>query len=113
LGGAIIGLLVATGMHPTIATSNPLLFTVVLAISGIILFALIFDPLQLLERRIIQREQPAGDQRYHRYDEARERNRKMAEIDRLLDKVAKAGIDSLSKSERGRLERLSREMAGR
>jgi hypothetical protein len=84
----------------------------VLGLSVAILVGLLMDPLQLLERRMETAGQPAGDERYQRYDEARERNRKMAEIDRLLDKVSEGGIHSLSDAERKKLDRLSREVRG-
>ena len=42
--------------------------------------------------------------------ENRERNQKMAELDRLLDKVSEKGIDALSKADRAALERLSKEI---
>lgn len=113
LGGAIIGLLAAVALHPHIVEASPILFAVVLGISLSILCLLIFDPLQLLERRVFQSERPKGDERYQRYDEAKERNRKMAEIDRLLEKVSRGGIHNLSSSERKRLEQLSREVGGR
>ena len=115
LGGAIIGLLVAVALYPSLMTASPAMFAGVLLLSILILVATIFDPLQLIEKRleeVTSRERPAGSERFRRYDEVRERNRKIKEIDRLLDKVAASGMQSLSKSERERLDKLSKELHG-
>lgn len=115
IGGAIVGLLVATAMYPELMNASPALYAAVLLISLIILLITIFDPLQLLERGLetaIDRDQPAGNERFRRYDEARRRNKRLAEIDRLLDKVASHGIQGLSNAERARLEKLSKDERG-
>jgi len=115
LGGAIIGLLVAAVMYPSLMTASPAMFAAVLLLAILILLSTIFDPLQLLEKRIkavTKRDRPAGSERFRRYDEVRERNKKLKEIDRLLDKVAADGMQSLTKSERERLDQLSKELHG-
>lgn len=116
IGGAIIGLLVATALYPSMMTASPALYAGVIVLSLLILVLTVFDPFQLLERRmesVIERNPPVGNERFQRYDDARERNRKMEEIDRLLDKVAVGGMASLSTAERERLDRLSKEIRGR
>lgn len=112
LGGAIVGLLTATALYPAKIFAEPWMFAGVLGLSLGILFVLMRDPGQLLEFRLNFGAQPQGNQRYQRYDEARERREKMEEIDRLLDKVAAHGMNSLSRAERERLETLSKEMGG-
>ncbi len=112
LGGAVVGLLVATVMFPEKVFAAPWLFGAVLTLSLIILVVMIRDPGQLLEFRFKFGVQPKGHQRYHRYDEARERREKREAIDRLLDKVAARGINSLSRREREKLDRYSEEMRG-
>jgi len=113
LGGAIVGLLVATAMYPGMVLAEPWMFAIVLALSGGILAVLIRDPAQLLEFRLREGREPKSSQRYQRYDEARERREKMEAIDRLLDKVSARGIDSLSRAERKKLDALSKEIGGR
>ena len=113
LGGAIVGLLVATAMYPGMVLAEPWMFAIVLALSGGILAVLIRDPAQLLEFRLREGREPKSSQRYQRYDEARERREKMEAIDRLLDKVSARGIDSLSRAERKKLDELSKEIGGR
>lgn len=115
LGGSIVGLLVATGMYPEMMTANPAMSAAVIILSVGVLLATVFDPLRLMERVLApdsDRDRPTGNERFRRYDEARRRNRRLAEIDRLLDKVAAGGIDSLSKADRERLEKLSHEERG-
>jgi len=103
----------AAALYPGLMAAAPEMFAAVLALSLVILAALIFDPLQLLNWPSGQREEPAVEEREWRYQQNQERNRKTAEVDRLLDKVAHGGLSSLSNSERTRLEKLSRELYGR
>lgn len=112
LGGAIVGLLTATALYPEKIFAEPWLFGGVLVLSLVILFILIRDPGHMLEFRLNFGSQPQGNQRYQRYDEARERREKMEEIDRLLDKVAAHGMNSLTRAEREELEALSKEIGG-
>lgn len=113
LGGAIIGLLVATALYPRMIFAAPGMFATVLTISVVILLALIFDPMHLLERSVNFEERSRGDERSREYDENRVRNRKKEEIDKLLDKVSREGIDKLSRFERKMLDELSKEIYGR
>jgi membrane associated rhomboid family serine protease len=113
LGGAIVGLLVAAAMYPALFFAAPWMFAGVLALSLVILLVLIFDPLHLTNWDWSPNEEPAGGERLRRYQENSERNKKAAELDELLDKVARDGIQSLSASRRKRLEQLSAELYGR
>lgn len=110
LGGAIIGLLAATALYPRMIFAAPGLFVTVLALSLVILWWLIGDPLRLRRRRSDNYDAALGDDRSQRYQHNRRRNEKLAEIDGLLDKVSQQGIHSLSASERKRLETLSKEL---
>ncbi len=113
LGGAIIGLLAATALYPGLIFAAPWMFAAVLGLSLIILIVLTFDPLHLLNLRIERNDSPAGEERSRRYAENRERNKKIAQIDKLLDKVQQVGIQKLSNSERKLLDQLSEELYGR
>ncbi len=106
-------MLTATLMFPEKIFAAPWMFAGVLALSMTILIVLIRDPGQLLEFRFSYGAQPKGHQRYHRYDEARERREKMEAIDQLLDKVAAQGIHSLTRGERKKLDQLSKEVGER
>ncbi|HEY4415679.1 MAG TPA: rhomboid family intramembrane serine protease [Verrucomicrobiae bacterium] len=110
LGGAIIGLLVATALYPGLIAAAPWMFSGVLILSIIFMVILIFDPLHLLEHQFASDGQKRGNVRYQEYDKTQARNQKLKEIDRLLDKVSQGGLSKLSNSERKRLEQLSGEI---
>lgn len=113
LGGAIVGLLVATAMYPQLMFAQLWLYALVMGLSIAILVALIFDPLGLWKGRGAESDSRVGGERERRYAENRDRSEKLAEVDRLLDKVAKHGLQSLSDGERKRLEQLSKEVGRR
>jgi membrane associated rhomboid family serine protease len=113
LGGAIVGLLVATGLYPRLVLAAPWMFLAVLGLALAILLVLVLNPDHLREWRWNWSRRSPGKGRSREYDENSGRNRKQAEIDRLLDKVAREGIGKLSKSERKKLDELSKEIYGR
>ena len=113
LGGAIVGLLVATAMYPQLMFAEPWLFASVIGLAVAILAVLIVDPLGLWKARAAEADARFGGERERRYAENRNRSEKLAEVDRLLDKVAKHGLQSLSDAERKRLEQLSKEVGRR
>jgi membrane associated rhomboid family serine protease len=113
LGGAIVGLLVAAALYPSLIFAAPAMFWTVLGLSVLILLALVFDPLHLLQIKSDATGHSPGGERFRRYAENRNRNRKIAEIDRLLDKVGENGIHSLSERERQKLDQLSKEIGRR
>lgn len=110
LGGAIVGLLVATGLYPKWILAAPWMFAAVLGLSLCILFALIFNPFHLSGWRIRPTDSPAGDERSRRYAHNHARNKRLARMDELLDKVSKEGVHRLSLNERKELDRLSKEL---
>jgi membrane associated rhomboid family serine protease len=119
LGGAILGLLVATGLYPQLIFAAPWTFALVLGVSLAIMLLLIFDPLhlwlqsgQVFSKKSTPAEY-AGDDRSRRYQSNQRRNENLAEIDRLLEKVSKSGMGSLSSAEKNRLEQLSQAVYGR
>lgn len=113
LGGAIIGLLVASALFPKLIFASPWMFAGVICLSLVILLVLIFDPIHLLDRRLHSDHHLPGGERLREYDENQRQNERKAEIDRLLEKVAQKGIEKLSTSERKRLDELSKEVYGR
>ena len=101
LGGAIIGLLTTTAMHPEIIGRSPWLYTAVLVLSGIMFVYLWKNPLYLPRRgffdggsgRKVKKEKPKPT---------------AEEIDAVLEKVSRHGIQSLSERERRILQDASR-----
>src|SRR5579859_6527150 len=113
LGGAMVGLLVATAMYPNLIFAQPWMFATVVCLSGVILWLLLADPLELVKLPFEEKVEPAAGERLRRYKENNARNQKLAELDALLDQVARDGMDSLSKSQREQMESLSKEIYGR
>jgi membrane associated rhomboid family serine protease len=106
LGGAIIGLVIATALHPAIVPASPKLFATVMGIAVLLFVWLWLNPLWL---------PPAAWLAQWR---GRHANQRMAstsrpppdgdEVDRLLDKIRARGIHSLTAGERNRLKAASR-----
>ena len=103
-GGAITGLLFALGVAPENCFASPILFLSALLFSGFCLYVLFRDPFGISgEVFATGKFKYLSTQRYQRYDDAESRKAEQYEIDRILDKIAARGIDSLSKRERARL----------
>jgi membrane associated rhomboid family serine protease len=114
LGGAIIGLLVAAALYPQLIFAEPWLFLTVILMSSGVLALLILDPLRFWNFRITDKVNASiGGERERRYDENNKQNQKITELDKLLDQVARGGINSLSKAQRTKMEQLSTELYGK
>ena len=113
LGGAIVGLLVATALYPELIFAAPGLFATVLGLALLILLFLTYAPLRQLFQSDGQPGFADGGERVRRYHENQQRNQKLAEVDALLEKVSRAGMDSLSAAQRRRLKQLSLELYDR
>jgi membrane associated rhomboid family serine protease len=110
LGGAMVGLLVAAAMYPRLIRAAPGTFAAVMILSSIILVILIRDPLCCFKWPFKNKAEPAGGERARRYEANRERNQKIAQMDELLDKISRDGLESLSTAQRKQLEQLSKEL---
>lgn len=108
LGGAIIGLATTTAMYPYIIKANPIMYPAVAVLSIAMLLLFYFDPLDKSEhaykvtnirpkrkKKIVFEKPPAQPTD----DEI---------LNRLLEKVSKKGINSLSYVEVQQLERISK-----
>jgi membrane associated rhomboid family serine protease len=107
LGGALIGLLVATAMHPSIVSWSPHLYAAVCVVTLLMFLYTYRYPPYLPEpfrmphftwRRRWRRENRGGGRKY---DPDEER------LDRLLDKINREGMESLSRAERRQLEAIA------
>lgn len=105
LGGAIIGLVVTTIMHPYILRENPILYPLVMGLSAILFLSLYLYPLYLPQdgyRRI----RSTWEKFQHR---RRPNNQKDEQIlNRLLEKVSESGIGSLTRREKKQLKQISK-----
>jgi membrane associated rhomboid family serine protease len=111
LGGAIIGLLITTALHPSIVVDSPILYAVVMGLSVILFIQLYTNPLY------VPGSNPFSLSYWRsRWAAARARRRARQEredketLDRLLDKIARSGMGSLTIFEKRRLKGISKHM---
>lgn len=103
LGGAIIGLAIVTLLRPQIIEQSPKLFATVAVISGLLLYYIIRNPLFL---PLAAFRESKGSVRALK-SPFRSATKKRFDVDDLLDKISREGLDSLSKEERAYLESMS------
>ncbi len=104
LGGGLVGLIIAVGMFPESLTNNYLVILLIVIPSAIFIYLILTRPGFLLP------PPPASKKaRFYSLEERYNANKRgqEKELDQLLDKIRKKGMESLSKEERDRLERLS------
>jgi membrane associated rhomboid family serine protease len=99
LGGAVCGLLVAAALRPELVGANPLMFLLVLGVSVALLVCLWLRPLYLPAGPWLQRRARKASPRPHR--------RETLEVDAILDKISRDGLESLSAEERAVLSQVS------
>ena len=114
LGGAVVGLLAATGLHPHIISRNPVLYPLVLGVSTV-LFVYLYR--SGLDKRRRGRIGLAGlkDLMYGRQQRRAGRRQARDEQieERLLDKVSKSGLGSLTERDKEQLKEISERRRGR
>jgi membrane associated rhomboid family serine protease len=103
LGGAIVGLLIAAALHPEMARANWRIFLLVLTAAVLLLVYLWINPMFL----------PSGSFFGHRSNKMSRSakvpsyKREILEIDAVLEKISKKGMESLSEEERNLLANAS------
>lgn len=101
LGGAIIGLLTATALFPEIIRASPYLYSTVIGLAlGMFVYSW-KNPLNLPLSNWFRR--PSAPR-----DKVRQPGPTAGEVDAVLEKVSRAGVQSLTKKERDILEKASR-----
>ncbi|MHC4156151.1 MAG: rhomboid family intramembrane serine protease [Planctomycetota bacterium] len=109
LGGAIIGLLTTTVLHPWIVRQNPVLYAVVMSLA-VVLFVLVYvHSLDLHEKRslgLARLRVKITEVRQEREQENQQKDD--ATVERLLQKISESGIKSLTRRERKKLREISR-----
>lgn len=122
LGGAIIGLLVTTVLYPGIVTQDPILYLSVMGVSVALFIYLYKFPPSVVRTNLFSRERwrrkpsttassPPHKSTHQQRAEEREQHDKET-MNRLLDKISKSGMESLTEFERKQLEHISRRMRG-
>ncbi|HEY5914509.1 MAG TPA: rhomboid family intramembrane serine protease [Verrucomicrobiae bacterium] len=104
LGGAILGLLITAALYPTAARNNVKVFAIVLGLATALLVFLWVNPLLLPGGAVFTRRPQRRTDRAELPDHRREE----LEIDAILEKVGRDGLESLNPQERALLENASR-----
>ena len=111
LGGAIVGLLITTILRPSIVLRSPVLYLTVMGISAGLFYYLYKDPRHVPIGLLFSR---AYWQSMWLDAQARKRARRERlddeTLNRLLDKISRSGMESLTASEKRQLEAISKRM---
>jgi uncharacterized membrane protein (DUF106 family) len=109
LGGAIIGLITTTVLHPWIVRYNPVLYAVVMSLA-VVLFILVYvHSLDVHEKRALglaRLREKITEMRQEREQESQQQDD--ATVERLLQKISDSGMSSLTRRERKKLREISR-----
>lgn len=106
LGGALIGMTVALIIVPWAFLENYLTILMIAVPTIVFIYLIITRPQVLLVDNFFFKTHKNYYSVDHKYNEERSNNQK--EIDRILDKISKKGIGSLSKREKEKLEQYSK-----
>ena len=109
LGGAIVGLLIAAGLHPQAVAYNWKIFLLVLGLAILLLIYLWLNPMFLAMPSFFDRPFRVRNRRSNLPRHKREN----LQVDAVLDKIAKSGADSLTADEKALLEEVSDKMRRR
>jgi membrane associated rhomboid family serine protease len=115
LGGAIIGLLITTALRPAIVVESPVLYFIVIGLSVALFVYLYRNPLYVPGSNPFSpaywrrrwREAQAGRQARNKAQQEWEDKQTM---DRLLTKISRSGMESLTAAEMRKLKAISKRM---
>ncbi len=106
LGGALIGMVIALIMVPAAMIYNYIPVLIILVPVLVFIYVIVTRPHILLVDNLYYKKNKNHYSIDHRYNE--ERFNQQQEIDRILDKISKKGMSSLSKKEKEMLEQYSK-----
>jgi membrane associated rhomboid family serine protease len=108
LGGALVGMLVGILFVPSALVNNWLTITIILVPTLVFIYLILTRPHILLVDNYFFKQHP----KYYNIDHAynAEKVSKQKEIDRILEKISKSGIRSLSKKEKDALDEYSKKI---
>jgi membrane associated rhomboid family serine protease len=107
LGGAIIGFLIAAGFEPEAVRYNPTIFALVLGASVLLLVYLWLNPLMLSVP--VADLWPSGRGRKEKPAGVPKHERRQLQLDAVLEKISRTGIESLTAEEKALLNNASAE----
>ncbi len=106
LGGALVGMLIALLMEPSAMVNNYITILIILVPAIVFIWLILTRPEFLLIDNFFFKKHHNNltlDQKYNL-----EKNKRQLEIDKILDKINRKGMKSLSREERDRLEQYSK-----
>lgn len=106
LGGALVGLVLAVAMHPSVLRHNYPEILIIMVPSVIFIYVIVNRPGLLLVDNLFYKTHHDAFTIDHKYN--MERADEQQEIDRILDKINRKGMRSLNKKERERLKDYSK-----
>ncbi len=106
LGGALIGLIVAIIMHPSVVITNTWPIVIIMLPSVVFIYIIITRPHSLFIDNYFFNKHSNATTIDHKYNI--EKRSKEQEIDRILEKIHKKGMKSLTDNERQMLQEYSR-----
>lgn len=106
LGGALVGMLVAILFHPGVFLVNYWIILLITVPTLSFIYIIVTRPHVLLVDSHFFKKQKHYYSIDHQYNE--DKSNKQKDIDRILDKIGKKGIASLSRDEKKRLEEYSK-----
>lgn len=108
LGGALIGMILAILIQPTALIQNYLIILLITIPTIIFIYLILTNPQFLLIDNYYFKSHKKYEDIDHQYNE--ERAKRQKELDFLLDKISKKGIESLSKQEKQKLDEYSKKI---
>ncbi|HVM89188.1 MAG TPA: rhomboid family intramembrane serine protease [Puia sp.] len=108
LGGALIGMAIAILMEPSALINNYIVILIIALPTVIFIYLIITNPHILLVENLFYNEHKNHYSIDHLYNQ--EKNKNQQEIDKILDKINKKGINSLTKKEKETLKENSRKI---
>lgn len=108
LGGALIGMATALLLHPSSIIDNYITILLIAAPAIIFIYLIVTRPHILLVDNLFFKTHTKHYNIDQKFNE--EKNNIQHEVDRILDKISKKGINSISKAEREILEKNARSM---
>lgn len=106
LGGAIIGMLLAVALHPVALMENYITILIIAIPTIAFIYLIITRPHLLLVDNLFYNKHTDHYSLDHKYNESKYNQQQ--EIDRILDKINKRGINSLSQKEKQMLKDYSK-----
>jgi len=106
LGGALIGMLTAIALQPSALTANYVVILVVAVPAIVFLYLIIVKPHILVTNSLFPQKQQKFYSIDHKYNA--ERINMQKEVDRILEKISRKGMRSLTRKEKQTLEEHSK-----